>query len=293
MDYTQIYADFLKTHIALKRPLKIVCDCSNGPTGMVLQKLINIPNLELIIINDNLDGDFPAHGPNPLVEGASDQASQKVLETGADFAVIFDADGDRAFFVDNKGQFMLSFMTTILLFKNREGGFVSDELVFQSLKHMKVFPEGTVHPSKVGSVFVKTKLQEIFGSTGAEFSGHYYFKDFFGADSGIFTMIQVANTVASLSSSISDFVATLPPQVLSNNEIKLGSLKWDEVQKKIESHYSGKNVGMTYLDGLTLDFGTTWLCIRPSNTEPILRVIGGSSNQEELDRIVEEVKALI
>ena len=99
MDYVSKYAEFLKKHIDIRRPIKIVCDVSNGTTGIVLERLVGIPNMELVLINATPDPEFPTHGPNPLAPGATDMLSQKVLEVKADFGVAFDADGDRAFFV--------------------------------------------------------------------------------------------------------------------------------------------------------------------------------------------------
>ncbi len=294
-NYTEIYADFLKSHIALKKPLKIVCDSSNGPAGMVIQTLqkLNVPNLELISINDTPDPDFPAHGPNPLKDNATDQASKKVLELGADFGVIFDADGDRAFFVDEKGTMLPSFMTSILLFKINKPPFIADELVYKSIQHVGVIPLESVVPARVGSRFIKEELKAHHASAGAEFSGHFYFKDFFGADSGIFTMIQVANTVSSLDTHLSHYFSSLKPHVVAAEEIKLGDKKWADIEPKIKAFAEAENIKVETREGLTLDTGSVWVNARTSNTEPIVRLIGGGATEGEVMEFINKLKALV
>ncbi|MBA3551019.1 hypothetical protein H0W32_02325 [Patescibacteria group bacterium] len=294
MDYIQIYADFLKKSVALSKPLKVVCDSSNGSAGVVIKKLKDmIPDMEIISIHDDPDPDFKAHGPNPLNAGATDDASKKVLETGADFGAIFDADGDRAFFVDNEGVMLPSFMTATLLFKNNEAPYVADETVFKSLEHLKVTDSKLLVPSKVGSFYVKQVLKETHASVGAEFSGHYYFKDFFGADSGIFTMIQIANIVSKLPSHLAEYRKSLPPQDLVNEEMKLGDKTWKDMEPKIMEFAKHKGGIIETREGITLDIGTLWINMRPSNTEPIIRFIGGGRSSAEIMTVMEEIKKLV
>lgn len=295
MDYVQIYADFLKNHFSLEKPLKIVCDSSNGSTGIVIKRLqtMNIPNLEIISIHDNPDPEFSAHSPNPLNKGASDDAAKKVVETGADFGVLFDADGDRAFFVDNQGVMLPSFITATLLFKNAKGPYVADETVYKSLEHLKVTPPDQLVPSRVGSYFVKQVLKEQHASVAAEFSGHYYFKDFFGADSGIFTMIQVANIVSKLDTGLTEYRQSLPPQELVNEEMKLGDKTWKDMEPKILEFAQSKGGKIETREGVTLDMGTLWINMRPSNTEPIIRFIGGGRKASEILGVIEEIKKLV
>lgn len=185
MDYFKLYAGFLEKSFSLEKKLKVIADCSNGTSGLALKELGAIPNLELILINDNPDPEFPAHGPNPLKEGSTKQLAEKVVKQGADFGAAFDADGDRAFFIDEKGEILSSFMIAVLLFKHRRAPFVTDELVYKSLEHLGVFKNGEVLRSKIGTFNVKSLLREKGASTAAEYSGHYYFDDFFKNDSGI------------------------------------------------------------------------------------------------------------
>jgi len=289
------YVNFLKQHLKLTRPLKVVCDPSNGASGLIIRELINaqIPNLEIILINEKIDDDFPAHGPNPLAPGATDDASNTVVKYGADLGVIFDADGDRAFFVDNSGMALPSYIIASLLYKHLPPPFVADELVYQSLKHMNIFPEGTVFPSKIGTYFVKHELRQRNGSAAAEFSGHYYFRDFFFSDSGIFTMIQVLNVVSSLNTKLSDYWVTLPPSAMANEDVPLSDRTWLDIEITIDTLYTPKRIHIERRDGLTLDFGNKWINIRASNTEPLIRLVAGAENVEDAQALIQEIKQLV
>ncbi len=294
MDYFQIYGDFLKQSFKLKKPMKIVADSSNGPAGQVIKKLQGaVPDLELISINDNLDGDFSAHGPNPLNAGATDDLVKAVLENKADFGVVFDADADRAFFVDNKGDVLPSFMTSLLLFKNNQPPYVADELVYKALQHVKGIDIHLILRSPVGSRFVKELLKENDAGAGGEFSGHFYFKDFFGVDSGIFAMIEVANSLSTIEHPLSDFLESLPPHKMVNEEMKLGDKKWEDIKPKILEFAQSKGGQIETYEGITLDMGTYWINMRTSNTEPIVRFIGGGTSSEEILSVIEEIKKLV
>jgi phosphomannomutase len=292
-EYRNIYIDFLRKHCDLKKSLTVVCDSSNGATSFIVPALINIPNLKIISINDTPDGNFPAHGPNPLAKGALEQLGNKVVELKADLGVAFDADGDRAFFVDNTGQALASFTIAALLFTQGSGPYIADETVYKSLQHMNLFAEGQLIPSKVGSFFVKERLKEAQGTIAAEFSGHYYFKDFFNADSGLFTMITVLNMISRLPLTLHQFAAQLPAQCVYNNDIVIGERLWQNVETTIRTFASDKNMLLETREGLTLDNGSEWINIRPSNTEPLLRVIAGGREESAVKNLVEALRAAI
>ncbi|MCC2630227.1 MAG: phosphomannomutase, phosphomannomutase [Candidatus Paceibacter sp.] len=290
--YLDAYTAFLKSHVLLKKPLTVVADPSNGTAGIVLEKLIGLPNLTLKLINNTPDGDFPAHGPNPLEKGGTDSLSIAVLEHKADFGVAFDADGDRAFFVDNTGKVLHGFQTCLLLFKNNEPPYVGDEFVYQSIKHLHLYSDKELIGSKVGTRYVKEAIKEHKASIGGELSGHYYFDKFFGLDSGIFAFVEIANLVSSMNDSLSTLLASLPPQELVNESFKTEGKNVSEILKHIEAAYEGK-AEIGHRDGITLDLGTSWISIRSSNTEPILRLIAGAPTFAEAQKLVAEIKTLI
>lgn len=295
MDYISIYTDFLKSHTDLKKPMSIVCDCSNGATGKILQDLL--PKLGLknfILLNDTPDPEFPAHGPNPLLPGVLDRLCNTVREKNADLGVAFDADGDRAFFVDEKGNVIQSFITGALLFKYSQPPFVADELVYQAHRHMKLFQKQELHPSRVGVYFIKQVMKEVQANTGAEFSGHLYFKEFYGADSGIFAMVRVLSILSSIPETLSQFAHSLPHHVVKNDDMKIEGKDWKTIEQKITNAYVNAGYIIERREGITLQMGHHgWVNIRPSNTEPTLRFYAGADNEVAATKLINDIKELL
>jgi len=280
MKYLETYAKFLKKHIKVSRSLRVVCDASDGVSGIVLKEVFkNHPKTKLVLINGKPNGKFPAHGPNPLASGALDQCTKQVLKEGADLGAVFDADGDRIFFIDEKGIPLPSFKTAAILFLNSAPPFVADELIYQSLKLMKAVPKRTLFPSKVGSYFVKEKMKKTKANIAAEYSGHFYLKDFFGADSGLMTLIKMSNLLSKSDDTLSQHVNQLPAFsiIVENKPLKDDFLVF---KNKLKEKSLKGVVKMEERDGLSLIFPDSFLNIRASNTEPLLRITCGSVSEK-------------
>jgi len=295
MDHISKYADFLKKHIDVKRPLKIVCDASNGTTGIILEKLAGVANLELILINTTPDPEFPAHGPNPLLAGATDMLAKKVLEVSADFGVAFDADGDRAFFVDNKGKLLSSFITAAIWFNHSTPPFVTDELVYLSLTTSGICKEQDITPSRVGVIFIKEAMRKNNAILGAEFSGHFYFKEFFGLDSGIFAMIYTANILSGQNKTLAELHTEFSRQELVNINITLKKTTWPKVLEAVKKAAIADGISdkMFEREGLTLITPKGWINVRSSNTEPLVRISVGSATRELAEKDVSVITKIV
>lgn len=280
MNYISKYAKFLKKCSNVKRPLRIVCDSSNGTTGLVLEKLVGIPNMELVLINATPDPEFPAHGPNPLEPGATKKLSQKILETGADFGVAFDADGDRAFFVDDKGELMPSFITAAIWFKHSKPPFVTDEIDYLSLTTTNIFKKQDIVPSHVGTIYIKDAMQKNKSLLGAEFSEHFYFREFFGLDSGIFSMIYTANVLSQQNKTLSELHAEFSKQYLANTNIELKETTWNKLLPILKEETTSIAKAYFEREGLTIITEHGWINIRTSNTEPLVRIAVGAETEE-------------
>ncbi len=292
--YLNLYRDFLLQSARLSRPLTVVVDSSNGTTGPIAAALTGlVKDLEIIQINAEPHPDFPAHGPNPLAPGALSGLIEKVVELEADLGVAFDADGDRAFFVDDQGTVLPAHLTASLLYSQCRAPYVADELVYQALRHANLAGDAELKPSRVGSYFVKEEMRRVGATIGAEFSGHYYFKDFFGADSGIFAMLKLVELVSGLETKLSAHCQTLPTHILANDDVRIEGKTWSELEKRIEDKYQGVSVTMSRRDGLTLDFGHSWISIRSSNTEPLLRLVAGGDSDNSPALLLEEIKHVL
>lgn len=287
--YLKNYSDFLKKKIEVSGFLKIVCDASNGTAGIVLKEVFkNHPYIKLVLVNEKPDGRFPAHGPNPLAKGALDQARKLVKKEKADFGAVFDADGDRVFFIDDKGNSLPSFVTALVLFKFSQPPFVADELIFQTLVAGKSISSKKLFPSKVGSFFVKQEMKKQKASVSAEYSGHFYFKDFFYCDSGVLALVKMCNIISSSKQKLSDFVEENSEIIVLADQVKISDDDSDW-QEKILNDSNFKKKKITFRDGVTISLPQGFLNIRASNTEPLLRITCGAKSKKAGESFINKV----
>src|SRR3989338_4263166 len=191
-EFINIYSDFLKKNLNPQKKLKVIFDCSNGTAGPILKQLtINNEQLTTYFINDKPDGNFPAHGQNPLKSGALKQLQNKVKKYKADFGIIFDADGDRVFFIDNLGRFINpDAIARLLIWNLKPKKIIIDIRTGWLVKNLKSqsAPSASaswrmgrrrtnlkIIESKVGHYFIKKLMRKIDADFSAEYSGHYYF----------------------------------------------------------------------------------------------------------------------
>lgn len=287
MNYKDTYIEFLKKWLRVEKPLTVVFDASNGPAGMIIKDLFDGTNINAIVINDEIDPDFKAHGPNPLLDGASDQCKKTILENNADLGVMFDADADRAFFLDDKGEMIPACFVVGLLHREFKPPYILDELVYQSVRLLGLIGEEELVPSRIGAYFIKETLREKAADFGAEYSGHYYFKDFFNADSGIFASIVFLNSFAKMDKKLSEWREGFGEHTVTTKEIKIEGKDMNVVYSDVEKLLCNKAKTVDKRDGLTFIFDTFWVNVRSSNTEPILRIVAGGRGMEETTREIE------
>ncbi len=298
--YHQLYAQFLLKQLKLKRPLKIVLDCSDGTVGLVLKTIKaqcaekNIP-LTLTVLNGEPNGKFPAHGTSPLAKGALDELARAVVTGKADLGVIFDSDGDRILFVDEHGQQIPPDAVFVLLAENFSGSVVIDPRVgFLGRGYLESHKRKAII-SRVGHAFIKKALRESGSAFGGELSGHYYFKDFFSADSGLFTLMQVLSSVSRLQKPITEWLAEFPPYYRSGeiNFVLKNTAAKDKTLAAIEKRYLNEAVNTDKLDGLKMEFTDSWLLVRPSGNEDMVRLYVEAKSEKAMKGLVKELTAII
>lgn len=287
MDYFEIYANFLKKFLKIKKSLTVVFDCSNGTASMVLKKLFaNTDNVVAILINHMVDGNFPGHGPNPLAKGALDRLSAEVKKHAASFGVAFDADGDRAFFVDEKGRAIDASEIAYILMHIIQPPFVASVNSGALAKQEKALI------SRVGHFFIKKIMREKNINFGAEPSGHYYFKEFFYCDSAIVAAIKIMNFVSWLNTPISAYIGKLP-KYFRSGEINFEVGDKMSTMEKIEDFYAPRAIKTLKVDGLSFEFKDFWFNVRPSNTENLVRLNMEARNENTLQGKLEQFKNLL
>ena len=256
-------------------------DCSNGMSSMLVRELF--PGA--LLINDDLDGTFPAHSPNPLKAEARAQIAALVREKGLDCGVIFDGDADRAMFVDERGEFVQpDFLIPIVAraTRRRPGAEATKVLhdVRTSRGAIETLVEDGFEPSmvQVGHAFAKPAMRERGALCGGELAGHYYFSEFFGCDSGVLAARRILSEVAAAKArgiSMSEMMRSITSRYVNSGEM---NFKVDDKDQAIERVMKaaaafGDETGRSEIDGVRLEFADGWINVRKSNTEPYLRLI--------------------
>jgi len=277
------------------KPFKVVVDAGNGMAGKIIPLLTENLPLNIIPLNFKLDGNFPAHPSNPLLPESQKEICEAVVKEKADFGVIFDGDTDRLFFVDEKGKFVPADMTLLLLakvFLDKEPG---AGIVYNAICS-KIVPEkikewgGRPLRSKVGFVNLMMMMKEQGGIMAGELSAHYSFRDNSYADSGFIALLTLLQLLSSYEQPLSEIVKPFYKyfkSAESNFEIK----EKDAVLAKIKEKYAdGKQ---DFLDGVTVEYKDWWFNVRPSNTEPLLRLTIEADTQELLAEKQKELEKII
>jgi phosphomannomutase len=279
------------------RPMKVVLDGGNGMAGPMVGPLLDRLPIEQVQTYWTPDGNFPDHEPNPLLPENRRFVVEKVLSEGAALGIAWDGDADRCFFIDDTGQFVDGdFLTALLaesvLAKEPGAAILYDVRASRAVADVVAAAGGSAHVNRVGHAFFKSRMREQGAAFGGEVSGHYYFRDFYCADSGTIPALLILELLSTRGKRMSELLAPLRERYFISGEINSEVADQDAKMQEIASAYSSGEV--RWLDGVSVDFDDWHFNVRPSNTEPLLRL-----NLESLvspDDMVEkrdEVLALI
>ena len=298
-DVLEGYASYMKSLVPDLdgiRPLKVVVDAGNGMGGHTVPTTFQGLPLDVTELYFELDGSFPNHEANPIEPENLRDLQAKVREVGADIGLAFDGDADRCFVVDERGE-IVSPSTLTALIAERELRRAPGSAVIHNLITSRSVPEvitengGTPVRTRVGHSFIKAKMAEHDAVFGGEHSGHFYFRDFWNADSG---MLAALHTLAALGTQDGPLSAMLAPydRYVASGEIN--STVDDQAGRvaAIKSAYAAHP--QDELDGLTVDLGDgAWFNVRASNTEPLLRLNVEAPDEATTAKVRDEVLALI
>ena len=296
------YVKYLHSLVDLKaaRKLKVVIDAGNGMGGFSVPKVFENSNFEIVPMYFELDGTFPNHEANPIEPANLVDLQKRVLAEKADLGIAFDGDADRAFFIDEKGQSITPSAITALIAKRelkREPGSTIIHNLITSRSVAEVVKEngGTARKTRVGHSFIKQVMKDTNAIFGGEHSGHFYFRDFWFADSGMLAALHVLAALGetkdgtTFSSLIKEF-----DRYVASGEINTRVKDVSVTSKKVKEHFAGaKDVQIEELDGLTFSGDTWWVNVRPSNTEPLLRLNAEAKEHATMEKVRDEVLAII
>jgi phosphomannomutase len=281
------------------RPLKVIVDGGNGMAGPMVGPLLERLGLELIETYWQPDGTFPDHEPNPLLEENRAAIVARVRESGADLGIAWDGDADRCFFIDDTGEFVDGDFLTALLAQSLLGKAAEpDEAVLYDVRASRAVADtvraagGVPHVNRVGHAFFKTRMRAEGSLFGGEVSGHYYFREFFCADSGTIPALLILELLSREGRSLSQLLAPLRARYFISGEINSEVADPEAKMAEIAEHYS--DARQDRLDGISIDYDDWHFNVRPSNTEPLLRLcLESLLAREDMERRRDEVLALI
>jgi phosphomannomutase len=294
LDVLADYSLFLRSLVDVSglRPLRVAVDAGNGMAGHTAPAVLGaIPAVTVLPLYFELDGSFPNHEANPLEPANLVDLQRYVRETGADIGLAFDGDADRCFVVDERGEPVSPSAVTALV-ADRELAREPGATVIHNLITSRVVPEliaqrgGTALRTRVGHSYIKALMAKTGAIFGGEHSAHYYFRDFWGADSGMLAALHVLAALGEQSRPLSELMSDYQCYAASgelNFRVDDAPACVDAVVKSFEP----QTVSLDHLDGVTVDLGDgAWFYIRTSNTEPLLRLNAEARTAAEIDRIV-------
>jgi phosphomannomutase len=278
------------------RPLKIVADTGNGMVGPILRRVFDRLPVQLTGMYLEPDGSLPNHGLDPMKEENRAELQRRVVEEGADAGFAFDGDGDRFFAIDDRGHFvpgdyLTALMGVYLLEREPGGTIVHDVRCSWAVRDRIRAVGGTALQERVGHSFLKPRLFREKGAFAGELSGHYYFRDFFGADSGIVPALILMQMMSDRGQTLSQLVSPLESRYFLSGEI---NSRVDDPAAKIEE--LGERYGdgaIERIDGISVSFEDWHFNVRASNTEPLLRLNLEGLTPERMEAKRDEVLAVI
>jgi phosphomannomutase len=279
------------------RPLKVVVDGGNGMAGPMVGPLLDRLGLELIETYWTPDGNFPDHEPNPLLPENRQMIIDRVRETGADLGIAWDGDADRCFFIDDTGAFVDGDFLTALLAESLLGKSPGEAILYDVRASWAV-PDtvkragGTPFINRVGHAFFKTRMRKEGSLFGGEVSGHYYFRDFYCADSGTIPALLVLELLTREGKSMSELLAPYHARYFISGEVNSEVADAGAKMEEIAERYS--DARQERLDGISIYYEDWHFNVRSSNTEPLLRLcLESLISHEDMEKRRDELLALI
>ena len=276
--------------------LDVIVDASNGPVSLVAEKVLKKLDITYTPLNFTPDGDFPGHDPNPLKGDAPDQAKAKVKETGADFGCLFDADADRAVFVDERGETISPDLIGAVLASHALKQYPGDKVLYDCFSsHVvkdaveKAGGKGIVMRTGRSYIYQRARAEDV--AFAAEASSHYYYREVYHGDHGLLTLLKVMEIVANMQKPLSEIVKEYDTYT-NTGQINV-PVKGDAKQAIEKVAATFQDGEQSRIDGITIEYPDAWLIARPSNTEPLIRLRVESKDKEKVEELKQRVMEVV
>jgi phosphomannomutase len=282
---------------AAVKPMKVVVDGGNGMGGPMVGPILEKLPLDLEEMYFRPNGEFPDHEPNPLLEENRRLIMERVRATGADLGIAWDGDADRCFFIDGSGEFcdgdfICALLARSILAKNPGATILYDPRSSRAVPDLVAAEGGRSDLSRVGHAFFKARMREEDAAFGGEVSGHYYFRDFWNADSGTIPALLMLELLSKDGRTIGELMEEFRSKYFISGEINSEVADQADKLDEIREHYADGEI--SELDGVSVDYPEWHFNVRPSNTEPLLRLnLESLISREDMERRRDEVLGLI
>jgi phosphomannomutase len=282
---------------AAVKPMKVVVDGGNGMAGPMVGPILSKLGLELDEMYFEPDGEFPDHEPNPLLEKNRKLIETRVRSAGADLGIAWDGDADRCFFIDAEGvfcdgDFICALLARAALAKHPGATILYDPRSSRAVPDLVAAEGGRSELSRVGHAFFKIRMREVGAVFGGEVSGHYYFRDFWCADSGTIPALLMLELLSKEDRSLGELMAEFRSRYFISGEINSEVADQEAKMAEIAHRYADGEIG--HLDGVSVDYPDWHFNVRPSNTEPLLRLnLESLVSRQHMEEKRDEVLGLI
>jgi phosphomannomutase len=284
---------------AVIKPFNVVLDAGSGMAGLVAPRLFDVLPCKTTRLCFEIDGTFPNHEANPLIEENRQDITERVIAEKADIGIAWDGDADRCFFIDGSGEFIAGdFVTALLaeaaLIKAPGQNIVYDVRASYAVKDIVAKYQGKALMNRVGHAFIKRRMREEDAVFGGEVTGHYYFRDFYYADNGFIPALLILELMSRKGQTLAELLAPLREKYFISGEINTHLKAGTSAQEKMDGLAAMYTEGRVYaIDGISAEFHNWHFNVRASNTEPLLRLNLEATTQEMMEQKRDEVLAFI
>jgi len=284
------YADFVLNKIRVEKKLSVVLDTGNSVSGIVAPKLFKTTGCKVKVLNEKLDGTFPSHLPEPT-EAALQQLISEVKKTHANLGVGYDGDGDRAVFVDDKGRLLTGDFSSIIfardLITKSNKKVVIDVSCSSALEEAIKAEGGLPLVERIGRPFMMTRVLQENAVFGGERSGHFYFPHVYGLDDGTFASLKMAEILSRSNRPLSEIIDQIPKHHSTTINVPFPDEHKFQAVKRLKAKLEKLGFRILDIDGVKAQDNTGWVLLRPSNTEPLVRIFAEAKTQARLTQLVE------